>query len=146
MNVSDWLWKYYEWFIDDSRKTRDFYVLAALLCEQFCRFANEGAKISTKSYVIRSFFSQCIQQQWSVSQNCFHSEAGDCSLLVSEKKRGNCDQTTCFMSKVTSVPQKPRTNHSQCSSPVEALNLIVESKSQPLELSWVVLWTLTSLI
>ena len=38
---------------------------------------------------------------------------------------------TCFMSKATLAPQ---TNHSQCSSPVEALNLIVESKSQPVEL------------
>ena len=45
---------------------------------------------------------------------------------------------TCFMSKaVASVPQTPQTNHSQCSStssPVEALNLIVELKSQPVEL------------
>ena len=44
---------------------------------------------------------------------------------------------TCFMSKATSVPQTPQTlqtNHSQCSLPVEALNLIVESKSQPFEL------------
>ena len=39
---------------------------------------------------------------------------------------------TCFyMSKATSGPQ---TNHSQCYSPVEVLNLIVESKSQPVEL------------
>ena len=38
---------------------------------------------------------------------------------------------TCFMSKATSVAQ---TNHSQYSSPVEALNLIVESKSQPIDL------------
>ena len=37
---------------------------AALLCEQFCRFANGGAKLSIKSYFMRSyFFSQCIQQQ-----------------------------------------------------------------------------------
>ena len=43
---------------------------------------------------------------------------------------------TCFMSKATSVPQTPQTNHSQCSSPVETLkkNLIVGSKSQPVEL------------
>ena len=34
------------------------------------------------------------------------------------------------MSKATSVPQ---TNHSQYSSPAEALNLIVDSKSQPVE-------------
>ena len=30
--------------------------------------------------------------------------------------------------------QTPQTNHSQYSSPVEALNLIVDSKSQPFEL------------
>ena len=42
---------------------------------------------------------------------------------------------TCFMSKATqSIPQTPQTNHSRCSSPVKALNLIVESKSQPTEL------------
>ena len=35
------------------------------------------------------------------------------------------------MWKATLVPQ---TNHSQCSSPIEALNLIVNSKSQPVEL------------
>ena len=34
-----------------------FLCLAALLCEQFFRFANEGAKISIKSYFMRSFFS-----------------------------------------------------------------------------------------
>ena len=31
-------------------KEEIFMCLAALLCEQFCRFANEGAKISMKSY------------------------------------------------------------------------------------------------
>ena len=31
--------------------------LAALLCEQFCRFANEGAKISIKSYSAASLVS-----------------------------------------------------------------------------------------
>ena len=30
--------------------------LAVLLCEQFCRFANGGAKISIKSYFMRSIF------------------------------------------------------------------------------------------
>ena len=40
----------------------------------------------------------------------------------------------CIKSKATSVPQTPQTNHSQYSSPVEALNLIVDSKSQPVEL------------
>ena len=32
-----------------------FMCLAVLLCEQFCRFANGGAKISIKSYFMRSF-------------------------------------------------------------------------------------------
>ena len=35
----------------------------------------------------------------------------------------------CFMSKAT-----PQTNHSQCSSPAEALNLIIDSKLQSVEL------------
>ena len=39
------------------------------------------------------------------------------------------------MLKVTSVPQTPHTNHSQYSLPVEVLNLIVDSKSQPVELN-----------
>ena len=38
------------------------------------------------------------------------------------------------MLKATSVPQIPQTNHSYYSPPVEALNLIVDSKSQPVEL------------
>ena len=55
----------HEWFSDDSRGRQEIYMcLAALLCEQFCRFANGGAKISIKSYFMRSFFfSQCIRQQ-----------------------------------------------------------------------------------
>ena len=56
----------HEWFSDDSRGRQEIFMcLAALLiCEQFCRFANEGANISMKSYFMRSFFfSQCIQQQ-----------------------------------------------------------------------------------
>ena len=52
-----------------------FMCLAVLLCEQFCRFVNGGAKISIKSYFMRSFFlSQCFQQQLSVRQNSVHSE------------------------------------------------------------------------
>ena len=42
---------------NDSRGRQEIFMcLAALLCELFCRFANEGAKISIKSYFIRSFF------------------------------------------------------------------------------------------
>ena len=38
------------------------------------------------------------------------------------------------MLKATSVPQTPQINYSQYSSPVETINLIVDSKSQPVEL------------
>ena len=34
-----------------------FMCLAVILCEQFCRFMNGGAKISIQSYFMRSFFS-----------------------------------------------------------------------------------------
>ena len=34
----------HEWFSDNSRGRQEIFMcLAALLCEQFCRFANEGA-------------------------------------------------------------------------------------------------------
>ena len=38
----------HEWFTLEEDEI--FMCLAALLREQFCRFANEGAKISIKSY------------------------------------------------------------------------------------------------
>ena len=48
--------KGHEWFSSDSRGRQEIYMcLAALLCDQeFCRFANGGAKISIKSYFMRS--------------------------------------------------------------------------------------------
>ena len=48
------------------------------------------------------------------------------------KKREESVKITYFMSKATAVPLA---NHSQCSSPVEALNLIAKSKSMPVELN-----------
>ena len=45
----------------------------------------------------------------------------------SRKKREEIVKPTCVMSKATSVPQPPQTNHYRYS-------LIVESKSQPVEL------------
>ena len=47
------------------RKDEIFMCLAALLCEQFCRFVSEAAKISIKSYLLHEaiFFLSIIQQQ-----------------------------------------------------------------------------------
>lgn len=50
----------------------------------------------------------------------------------SREKREEGVKPTCFVSKATSVPQP---NHLQYSSPVEALKLIVESKSLPVEVN-----------
>ena len=56
----------HEWFSDYSRIRQEIFMfLAVLLCEQFCRFANGGAKVSIKSVLLHEiiFLSQCIQQQ-----------------------------------------------------------------------------------
>jgi len=50
----------------------------------------------------------------------------------SREKREEGARPICFMSKATSVPQA---NHSQYSSPVEAINLIVKSKFLPVEIN-----------
>ena len=55
----------HEWLSDEGRQ-EIFKCLAALLCEQFCQFVNEHAKISIKSVPLHEiifFLSQCIQQQ-----------------------------------------------------------------------------------
>ena len=62
-----------------------------------------------------------------------HSKLPTAACWSWEKREKNV-KPTCFMSKATLVPQTPQRNHSQCFSPDEALNLIVESKSQPVEL------------
>ena len=54
------------------------------------------------------------------------------AVCWSREKREEGVQSTCFISKATSVSQA---NHSQYSSPVEALNLIVESKFLPAEVN-----------
>ena len=48
----------HEWFSDDSQGRQEIFMcLAALLCEQYCQFANGGAKISIKPYFLGSLFS-----------------------------------------------------------------------------------------
>ena len=43
----------HEWFSDDSRGRQEIFMcLAALLSEQFCRFANEDSNISIKSVLL----------------------------------------------------------------------------------------------
>ena len=126
MDVSNYLWKYSSssWMVSDYSQGRQeiSMCLAVLLCEQIREWRCQDIDQVLVHEII--FLCQCIQQQWSARQNCFHLEETvkpTCfSLLHVESK-----------SKATLVPQ---TNHSQYFSPVEALNLIVDSKPQPIEL------------
>ena len=128
--------KGHEWFSNDSRGRQEIYMcLAAFLCDQqFCRFANGGAKISIKSYFMRSFFFSLYSASVKCQANLLPFGV-KCRLQLAGlgRKRKETVKPTCFMSKATSVPQTLQTNHAQYSSPVKALNLI-ESKPQPLEL------------
>ena len=73
--------------------------LAAQLCEQFCRFANEGAKISIKSYFMRSFFFLSV---FSSSQVLAKITSVRSKLLTAacwsrEEKRGNCKANLLYV-------------------------------------------------
>ena len=90
----------------------------------FCRLAaNGGAKVSMKSYFMEIIF-------FLSRQKCFIRSKLPTIACWSREEREEGAKTTCFMSKETLVPQA---NHSQHSSPVQALNLTVESKSLPVE-------------
>ena len=121
----------HEWFSDDCRGRQEIFMcLAALLFEQLCQFANGSAKISIKSYFMRSFFFLSVFSS---------SEVLDKITSIRSKVSTTAWWSTCFIHfesdfVETSVPQTPQTNHSQNSSPVKSFNLIVESKSQPVEL------------
>ena len=83
-------------------------------------------EISIKSYFMRSFFFLSVFSSTQVPK--LLQFGVNCCLQLGRlgKKREETVKPTCFMSKATSVPQTPQTNRSQCSSPVETLNLIVE--------------------
>ena len=93
------------------------YLLYLVLCEQFCRFVNEGAKISINSVLLHeiilfSVYSavlKCWAKMLLFGVKCRLQPAG------LGNKREESVKPTCFMSKATSVPQ---TNHSQYSSTV----------------------------
>ena len=105
--------------------------LALLLCEQFCRFANGGAKISIKSYFMRSFFCFSVFSSSEVLGKITSIQSklptAACGLW---KKREETVKPTCFGLLYVESDKSFR----QYSLPVEALNLIVDSKSQPFEL------------
>ena len=87
--------KGHEWFSNDSRGRQEIYMcLAALLCDQeFCRFANGGAKISIKSYFMRSFQFLSL---FSISEvlgkiTSIRSKLPTTACWSREEKKGNCE-------------------------------------------------------
>ena len=67
---------------------------AVLLCEQFCRFANGGAKISIKSYFMRWFFfcfSVFSSSEVLGKITSIRSKPPTAACWSREEKRGNCE-------------------------------------------------------
>lgn len=96
----------------------------------FFRFANGGAKISIKSYFMEIIFFLSAFSNEVLGKNAFIRSKLPTAACRSREKREEGVKLTCFASKATSVPQA---NHSKYSSPIQALNLMVESKSLPVE-------------
>ena len=110
----------HKWFSDNSRGRQEIFMCLAALSN------------FPESYFMRSFFFSV----YSTAVNCWAKLLPfevNCRLQLASlgKKSEETVKPTCFMSKATSVPQTPETNQS---SPVEALNFIVESNSQPVEI------------
>ena len=70
-----------------------FVCLAVLLCVQFCRFVNGGAKISIKSYFMRSFFFLSVFSSSKVlgKITSIRSKLPTAACWSREEKRGNCE-------------------------------------------------------
>ena len=94
--------------------------LAALLCEQFW----DQVLLHEIIFFLSVFSSSEVLTQIISS---IRSKLPTAACWSREKKREENVKPTRFMSKATSVSQTPQTNHSQYSSPFEALTLIVES-------------------
>ena len=97
MDVSNYLWSIHEGheqFSNDSRGRQEIFMcLAVLLCEQFCRFANGGAKLSIKSFM-RSFFfcfSAFSSSEVLGKITSIWSKLPTKACWSREEKRGNCE-------------------------------------------------------
>ena len=111
----------HERFSDDSRGRQGIFMcLAALLCEQFSR---------ALLHEIFFFLSVFSSSEVLGKITSIRSKLPTAACWSQEEKRGNCEANLLYVES-----DSPETNHSQKSSPVEALNLIVKSKSQPVEI------------
>jgi len=105
---------------------------AALLCEQFLPI-REWRRQDIDQVLLHGdhFFLSAFSSSEVPGKHASMSKLPTAACWSREKREEGV-KPTCFLSKATSVPQA---NNSQYSSPVEALNLIVESKSLPVEVN-----------
>ena len=115
-----------------------FMCLAVLLCHYVSNFADSWMEVPRyRSWDHFFFVSVC-----SAAVKCqakFLPFRINCRLQLAGlgKKKEETVKPTCFSLLYVESDfgtTEPQTNHSQYSSPVEGLNLIVESKSQPADL------------
>ena len=92
----------HEWFSDDSRERQEIFMcLAALLCEQFCRFANGGAKISPDQVLLHEiiFFLLSVFSSSEVlgKITSIRSKLPTVACWSREEKRGNCEANLLYV-------------------------------------------------
>ena len=92
----------HEWFSDDSRGRQEIFMcLAAQLCEQFCRFANEGAKIKDIDQVLLHeiifFLSVFSSSQVLAKITSIRSKLLSAAWWSREEKRGNCEANLLYV-------------------------------------------------
>ena len=77
----------HEWF------RQEIFVFGCSIMQQFCRFANEGVKISIKSYFMRSFFFLSVFSSSEVLAKitAIRSKLPAAACWCREEKRGNCE-------------------------------------------------------
>ena len=121
----------HEWCSDDLRRTRDFCVW---LLYYVSNCADSRMKVPRHQLSLASwdhFFLSVFSSSEVLGKNAsIRNKLPTAACWCREEKEEGV-KLTCFMSKATLVPQ---TNHSQYYSSIEALNLIIESKSLPVEL------------
>ena len=77
----------HKWLVMTLRKTRDFYVFGCSIMWAILPICEWRCQDIDQVLLHEIIFCQCIQQQWSVREKCFHSEkTAHCSLLVSGRK------------------------------------------------------------
>ena len=128
----------HEWFSDYSRGRQEIFMcLAVLLCEQFWWFANGGAKISIESFFVRLFCLSVFSSSEVLGKiTSIRSKLPTAACWSREEKGGNCEADLLKLALCWKRLRYHRHHRQVIHSilPVEVLNLIIDSKYQPVDL------------